>query len=399
MNLSNRLTASTSLAITLAVVLPAAASMKSAGVPISITALVPGLWLLIALLSNISALKIRLVPVDIAMVALFSVLAIMSLFNARQIVGLPIGYGIQILSLLLVCPLGYWVGRVVGSAMDSATADWLLYANIIIVLIFVMVMGFSPTFSVATIDEAGSYYQFMGDSLAVIALCTLGVRYHHGLLGPYFMTGVLLVGVGSRASAIAFFLSLLLSNRVLFTAGIAAISGLILITAGLLASAELPEWMNDFRVVTTAFALLRDGTIDLSYLERLEYFFNGLDIIISEPMFGLIGYEYQWGLTGSYIHSGLHIWATFGIVAFALFVIAVIMPLFAYQERLSWESDRANTSATTSRALVIFSIIQFALFRHPDNFVLFFALGFATSIQLKVSTFANRSQKNKIEDN
>ena len=158
----------------------------------------------------------------------------------------------------------------------------------------------------------------MGDGLAVAALLAYGVGYRPRFYWTYLLTLALLLAIGSRASALAFGLGLLFANRRVFillvmTAIPAAALVMFMVDRGI--GGEL---FGQFRVLSTVLSLYLDDTVDLSLLERQEFFSNALQVIWEHPLSGLIAYETRAGSLGEYAHNIFHMRANFGVIGFLL---------------------------------------------------------------------------------
>ena len=77
---------------------------------------------------------------------------------------------------------------------------------------------------------------------------------------------------------------------------------------------------------------------------------------------------------GEYAHNILHLWANFGIVALILMLIVLFgAPL----SRWMMTTKRKDQYPLP---LLVFVATELLFFRHPENIVLFFALGILASL-------------------
>jgi hypothetical protein len=341
--------------------------------------------------STTTAVKLTPVPTDTLVATLAFILISISIVNSRRLAELPADYTLLLISLVVFCPLGYWVGRLVGAKSDAGEAARLLNYNILIVLAYIIygAIGLGPGH---VSEEAGSYYQFMGDGLSVTALAAYSMGYRPKFLVPYLLVALLLLGIGSRASALAFIACFLFLRPKLLLLGITTGTAFVVVGTTILATIDLPPWLNQFRVISTSLALITDGTADLSYLDRYDYFMKGLAIIREYPLTGLIGYEFEWGGSGDYMHNALHLWASFGLPAFLVFVLALVAPAILTAHLRDQDARATRGGSQPALGLIYLILVQFALFRHPNNFVLFYALGIAASIYLKGHQTGNASE-------
>ena len=364
------------LGLTMFVVMPILAGLKSIRLPANITVVVPVL-LLATLASARSWQRIKHASIaDQSLLALCAWMLVYAAVGSNVIANLPADYGLHLASLILLCPLAYYCGRIACQSIEVRDGARLLQMNAAIVLVFTGFKLAFPTFVASSLGETGSYYQYMGDGLAVAALIAYGIGYRPRLYWAYFLTLALLLAIGSRASALAFGLGLLFTNRRLFILFIATSIPVAALVMFMVERGIGGELFGQFRVLSTVLSLYLDDTVDLSLLERQEFLSNAFQVIWQHPLFGLIAYEARAGSLGEYAHNILHMWANFGLIGFLLTLLVLFgAPL----ERIF--GKRLDVSALFDpKPLLVFCAAELLLFRHPENLVLFYALGAMVSL-------------------
>ena len=356
------------LGLVLFALLPILAALKGLMIPANITLLVPAAAFFVMLAGRwrtIGSISIS----DFAMMALVVYMMLRSLASLNTILEQPADYGLHAISLLIVCPFMYFVGRIVAQNLSTNQSARLLAINLIIVIGYLALSVVSPEFLRQRGLAANSYYQYMGDGLAVAALLAWGYGYRAPFYWPYIITAFSLISIGSRASAVAYVIAMAFSNlRFLVTASlVAAPVGLWFLTA-IERGAGL-DWANQFRVLSTFLDFYTQDAEDASFSERQQFFDNAMNVINEHPLTGKIAYEVQGGVMGEYVHNALHLWANFGIVALLLMALVVAGGLLG--RRPNQTAGKINYPFP----LLVFVAAELMFFRHPENIVLFFALG------------------------
>ena len=163
------------LGLTMFMVMPFLAGMQSICSPANITLVVP-LLLIATMASARSWQRIQHMSVaDQALAALCAWMLFYASVGSNVIANLPLEYGLHLASLIVLCPLAYYCGRVACRTIDALEVGRLLRLNAAIVLIFTGFKLALPSFIASSLGETGSYYQYMGDGLAVAALLAYGV--------------------------------------------------------------------------------------------------------------------------------------------------------------------------------------------------------------------------------
>jgi hypothetical protein len=250
----------------------------------------------------------------------------------------------------------------------------LLGINIFVISFFLIAMVAAPDFVKRNGLAANSYYQYLGDGLAVAALTAWAFGYRSKFYWVYLLTALLLAASGSRASAVAYAIAMGFSNIRLLTIGAIVTAPLGYWLSSIIASGAGLDWAGQFRVLSTFVAYFAQDEEDASFSERQQFLDNAIDVITNQPIFGQIGYEVRLGEMGEYAHNILHLWANFGIIALILMLIVLFgMPL----ARLLGSSPRDDRYPLP---LLVFVATELLFFRHPENIVLFFALGILASL-------------------
>ena len=283
-------------------------------------------------------------------------------------------------SLLFICPMMYYVGRVAAQQLSARGTQRLLSINLTIVLVFLAFSIAVPDFAKRNGLEANSYYQYMGDGLAVAALTAWACNYRPRFYWPYLLTAVLLVSIGSRASAVAYVAAMAFSNFRLVVTGaiVAAPAGLWLLSA-IERGAGL-DWTGQFRVLSTFLDVFLQDAEDASLSERQLYLDNAINVIQQRPLLGEMAYELHYGGLGEFVHNILHLWANFGLPAFLL------MLLIIFSAPASKLLESTAKSTLRPGPLFVFLATEFLFFRHPENVVLFFALGVMVTLYMERSS-------------
>lgn len=288
---------------------------------------------------------------------------------------LPAEYFLHALALIVLCPLAYSFGLAATAAAPAAVVERTLKAALALEFGFVVLTFLAP--GLLSDDEMvrGSYYQYSGDCLAVLALVYLALRPEHGARWPVLAALPILVLVGSRASVACYGAALMLSPLLgPLLLGLAAFA-LVWFMAQDLLSALAPEFFDASRVVVSVIAAAFEGAEDASLLERQEFQSTALDTIRAHPLMGDFGYDFAVnGYVGGFAHSALDLWAQYGLLNFLSFVALIcLLPAF----RALTASARPHPSHQPARyvPLLVFLILQFSLFRHPESVVLFFGIG------------------------
>lgn len=288
---------------------------------------------------------------------------------------LPPAYFLHAMALIILCPLAYGFGLAATSAAPAAWVERTFKAALALEIGFVALTFLAP--GLLSDDEMvrGSYYQYSGDCLAMLALVHLAFRRDDGARWPLLVALPILVLVGSRASlacyAVALMVSPLLGPLLLLLAGI----GLAWFLAQEAIAALAPEFFEASRVVVSVLGAAFEGAEDASLLERQEFQQSALQTIRAHPLMGEFGYDFiNNGYVGGFAHSALDLWAQYGLLNFLAFVAMIcLLPV--------WRALSALAQAQPGQAharyvpLLVFLILQFSLFRHPESVVLFFGIG------------------------
>ncbi|NDD75616.1 MAG: hypothetical protein EBZ40_11675 [Gammaproteobacteria bacterium] len=311
---------------------------------------------------------------DLALLALIGFMMLRLLASLNFVIGLPLDYGLHAISLLVVCPFMYYAGRTMALELSSEHAVRLLGINIFVVTFFLIAMVAAPDFVKRNGLAANSYYQYLGDGLAVAALTAWAFGYRSKFYWVYLLTALLLAASGSRASAVAYAIAMGFSNIRLLTIGAIVTAPLGYWLSSIIASGAGLDWAGQFRVLSTFVAYFAQDEEDASFSERQQFLDNAIDVITNQPIFGQVAYEVRLGEMGEYAHNILHLWANFGIIALILMLIVLFgMPL----ARLLGPSPRDDRYPLP---LLVFVATELLFFRHPENIVLFFALGILASL-------------------
>lgn len=353
--------------------LPFLAGLKGLMIPANVTLLAPsaalaafigGRW------TRVGAPNIA----DLALLALIGFMMLRLLASLNFVLGLPLDYGLHAISLLVICPFMYYAGRTMMLDLSSDSAARLLSINIFIVTLFLVATIVAPDVIKRNGMAANSYYQYMGDGLAVAALTAWALGYRSKFYWVYLLTAALLASTGSRASALAYVIAMGFSNLRLLAMGAVVASPVAYWLSSIITSGASLDWTGQFRVLSTFVAYFAQDQEDASFSERQQFLDNAIDVINNQPIFGQIAYEVRSGEMGEYAHNILHLWANFGIVALILMLLVLLgTPLL----RLLLGTPRSDRYPLP---LLVFVAMELLFFRHPENIVLFFALGILTTL-------------------
>ena len=361
------------LALVMFGLLPFLASLKGLMIPANITLLVPVAAFAAFVIGRWPRVG-SLTAADFGLIGLFVFMSVRVLASADVVLQQPLDYGLHVISLLYVCPFMFYVGRVTGTGLETNGMAKLLILNLVIVVCFLAITVIAPDFVRRNGLEANSYYQYMGDGLAVAALAAWACNYRPRLYWPYLLTAVLLVSVGSRASAVAFLIAMAFSNaRFLIVAGATGLPLGFWLLGEIERGAGL-DWAGQFRVLSTFLDFYLKDAEDASYSERQQYFDNAIDVIDKNPLMGEVAYEMRTGGMGEFVHNILHLWANFGLIALCLMVLMI------FGGPISRLFSSTNVDERRPFPLLVFVAVELLFFRHPENVVLFFALGLLTSL-------------------
>lgn len=229
-------------------------------------------------------------------------------------------------------------------------------------------------------EDLAGIYLFLGDTFAMIAIIALSYL-HRGLIiimGTVVSTFVLFF-IGSRTSLYAFvpaagmlFVFLLNHNlrlrseRLLFSSLLSLIIAVCLVSP--LVFIDLTNnRMLSFLVTST----------DTSWEFRQWQMDEGLAVIRQHPLSGEYASDYYLrGRNGDYIHSYLEIWRQFGILPFALFLVALGGAVRALWRARGQAHDPAWRAAVV---LMVFSGIEVAFSRTWGTPHIFAAIGMAAT--------------------
>jgi hypothetical protein len=348
--------------------LPLLASLKGLMIPANVTLLVPAAAFLVLFTGRWREIGLPSLS-DLGLIGLVTFMLLRVLASLNVVLEQPLEYGLHVVSLLLVCPFMYFAGRVMATGLRSEEASRLLALNVVIVIGFLVITIAAPEFVRRNGLEASSYYQYMGDGLAITALIAWARGYRPRFYWPYLLTAVLLVSIGSRASAVAYVVAMAFSNlRFMLTAGIVAAPVGLWLLGAIERGAGL-DWAGQFRVLSTFLDFYLQDAEDASFSERQQYFDNAMNVIQNNPLSGQVAYEVRGGELGEFVHNILHLWANFGALAFLLMLLVIFG---APAARLFSKSPASDRHALP---LLAFVATELLFFRHPENVVLFFALG------------------------
>lgn len=366
------------LGLAMFLALPVLAGLKSIKLPANITLLVPAL-LIAALASSRAWSRLpRISTSDYSLLILCAWMLLCTAINSNILANLPLDYALHLLSLTVLCPLAYYCGRVATNSVTMQEGASLLKLNIAVVAAFMTFKLLLPSFVASNLGETGSYYQYMGDGLALAGMMAFGLGYRPRLYWSYFLALALLLAIGSRASALAFMTGLLVTNRRVLLLFVATAVPTALLLTLMVDRGIGGEIFGQFRVLSTVLSLYVDDTVDLSLLERQDFLANALQVITQHPLMGIFAYEARAGSLGEYAHNILHMWANFGLPGITLMLLVLVgAPL----EHLIQKQRGTQIAATFNpRPLFVFCAAELLFFRHPENLVIFYALGTMTSL-------------------
>ncbi|MBU3738465.1 MAG: O-antigen ligase family protein [Rhodoferax sp.] len=215
-------------------------------------------------------------------------------------------------------------------------------------------------------QTVGSYYQYAGDALALsFILCSVVFFGSFSLTSQlvFFISNLfILLTLGSRASVAIFmasFLALLYvkggGRKLLYFSAIGIVLLFLLFWSGL-----------NIRILDKFRSFVADGYIDTSLRERLDYSRSALAAIIESPISGDFGYDYP---GARYAHNMLDVWANYGLIVFIFYLTPVFCGFIALFRVIS------TARLALLSVLLTYILVALIFFRHPENMVVFFAMG------------------------
>ena len=373
----------TRLGVTFLVVVPLMAFAAGLGLPVNITLLSMLTGIVVATTSrSLHHLHLppRLNASDLALLAFVATASVGFALSLHSVAYLPPAYFVHAVVLLFVCPLAYLFGAMYGAQASPQSVRRIFHAVLALSGTFVTLTLLDP--QAVTSDEAvrGSYYQYSGDCLALAALVHTSTRERKASRWPLLIVLPILVLLGSRASVAAYGAALMFSPLLPFVLGAGLVIGLLgsffadsIATLG-------SELFETSRVITSLLGTFIQGNEDGSLGERQQFQQQALTTIDDHPLLGQFGYDYiANGYVGGYAHSALDLWAQYGVLALLSFLGAVVLsPLISL---LAPGAPRiSRRPGWHSMPLLVFLVLEFALFRHPESVVLFFGIGVLSSL-------------------
>lgn len=314
---------------------------------------------------------------SVAVVVFAAACSLSVLMSLPALGSVPIAYAMHTLVLIVLCPLAFFVGRRFALTSNGPSMARLFRVSLALAVLFVVARLLWP--DIISDDEIGkgSYYQYVGDTLAMAALLAYAsgdrARFHW----PWLLVLPLLVLVGSRASFAAYGTALLVTTmwRPVLLLGAGSAGAIVALGDRL---AELvPDFYEVSRVVTSLAITLIEGHEDASLGERRDFNAQALATIAEKPFLGRYGYDWILnGYVGGHAHSAIDVWAQFGVLALLAFVAAVTLsPLSYLVARLARRSPVDEGRQFALLPMLLFLVILFAFFRHPESVPLFFGIG------------------------
>ena len=364
------------------VAVPLMAFAAGLGLPVNIT-LLSMLAGIVVVITSRSMYHLHLPQLNASDLALLAFVATASLgfaLSLHSVAYLPPEYFVHAVVLLFFCPLAYLFGAMFGAQASQQSVRRMFHAALALSVTFVTLTLLDP--QAVTADEAvrGSYYQYSGDCLALAALVHTSARERKVARWPLLIVLPILVLLGSRASVAAYGAALMFSPLLPLVLAAGLVMGLLgLLFADSLANLG-PEFFETSRVITSLLGTLIRGNEDGSLGERQQFQLQALATLDDHPLLGQFGYDYiANGYAGGYAHSALDLWAQYGVLSLLSFVGAVV--LSSLISLLAPGAPRiSRRPGWHSMALLVFLILEFALFRHPESVVLFFGMGVLSSL-------------------
>jgi hypothetical protein len=338
---------------------------------------------LIAVAVSTSINKTRLPRLNLSNLALLAFVAsanLAFLLSLSVLAHLPDGYFLHAVALLYFCPLAYLFGAIFGAQADRGSISRIFHAVVVLSVGFVILTLLAPELVSTDETVVGSYYQYSGDCLALVALIHLATCDRNSSRWSLLIVVPILVMLGSRATVFAYGAALLFSPLLPFVLAAGLIIS-ILITFFLEGIATLgSEYTGSSRVIISLLSTFIEGNEDLSLGERKQFQQQALAIISENPILGKFGYDYfANGYVGGFAHSALDIWAQYGVLAFWSFLGALTLsPIISMLARDA--PPIKHRPAFRAMPLLAFLALEFALFRHPESVVLFFGMGVLSSV-------------------
>jgi hypothetical protein len=289
---------------------------------------------------------------------------------------LPIDVVMHSTALIAVCPLAYVFGSTVASHAGPAGIRTVFHLALIAVLSFLALTNWQSGLVSDEGAVVGSYYQYSGDCLAVVALLHLATRQKSASVWPILLVIPALLLVGSRASLAAYFAALMVSSlmpsiAVVCVVAIASwpwLEGLVVAAA--------PDLLDISRVITSLIGAVLEGREDASLLERLEYQRMAIASIADHPVLGDFGYDVLWnGYLGGFSHTALDLWAQYGVTTFLAFAGTILAAPLVSTLWMKRRSRSRLPGPERCLPLLVFLVVEFTFFRHPESVVLFFGIG------------------------
>lgn len=364
------------------VAVPLMAFASGLGLPVNITLLSMLTGVLVVTTSrSMHHLHLpRLNASDLALLAFVATASLGFVLSLHTVAHLPPEYFVHAVVLLYFCPLAYLFGAMYGAQVSPQSVKRIFHAVLALSAAFVTLTLLDP--QAVTSDEAvrGSYYQYSGDCLALAALMHTSTRERKVNRWPLLIVLPIIMLVGSRASVAAYGAALMFSPLLPLVLGAGLVMGLLgsffaesIATLG-------PELFETSRVITSLLGTVIKGDEDASLGERQQFQRQALSTLADHPLLGQFGYDYiANGYAGGYAHSALDLWAQYGALALLSFVGAVVLsPLISLLAPGAARISRRP--GWHSMPLLVFLVLEFALFRHPESVVLFFGMGVLSSL-------------------
>lgn len=346
-----------------------AALLKRLLIPVNITGAVG--FCVILLIGVAALLRTRLERPGLAgfgIIAFSSISFVVSVVNfLRDDGAYDRDFVLHKISLSLVCPIFYLAGSIYARLGTRRVFAYnLIHATLLAsCLAFLQAVLGEP--SPLHAQTVGSYYQYAGDALVLSFILWLALS-----------SGSLPVSIQISSFVFGLFVLLFLGSRgsvVLFLASLAVLlcvngGGVRLIYISVLGIAlvSLLFWSGlNIRIFDRIHDFIESGYVDTSLSERLEYSRNALVEIFQNPMFGNFGYDYP---GARYAHNMLDVWANFGLIIFAFFLAPVFRGCSLLFGMIS------QTRLALLSVLLTYILVALAFFRHPENILIFFAMGF-----------------------
>jgi hypothetical protein len=331
-------------------------------------------------------------PASAAMLLFIAACGLPLLLSPGRVGSVPVPYAMHTVALVVLCPLAFVAGTHGARGMSRQHSRALFLVTAGTAALFVAVRIARP--EIISSDEIGkgSYYQYAGDCLALAALLAYAKGYRPAGGWLYLAMLPLLLLLGSRASLASYAVALLFTRylpRVVLMGG--ALIAVIASMADVLVE-SLPEFYDLSRVVTSLALTLVEGGEDASLGERREFHDQAVATIADHVVTGRYAYDFEInGYVGGHAHSAIDLWAQYGVVAFAAFVGALVAnPLSRLIDRLAMPRGAApvlNSDRVIYAPLLIFLVMEFAFFRHPESVPLFFGIGLLAGLSGRPSRF------------